>query len=102
MEQMSKCKQCDEEFLSKKGKIFCSKKCREKNWAKENRESLNQNVREYRKRRYQVEGRWREEGAKAKELKEWMIELKSKPCSDCGGIFPICCMDFDHTEGTVI
>jgi hypothetical protein len=29
-----------------------------------------------------------------------MIELKSKPCTDCGGTFPVCCMDFDHRAGT--
>lgn len=22
------------------------------------------------------------------------------PCADCGGIFPPCCMDFDHLPGT--
>ena len=65
-------------------------------WAKNNRERLNANVREYRKRRFQKEGHWRDEGRKAQELKAWMIELKSKPCSDCGLTFPICCMDFAH------
>ena len=29
-----------------------------------------------------------------------MIELKSKPCTDCKQTFPICCMHFDHKEGT--
>lgn len=24
---------------------------------------------------------------------------KSKPCTDCGGVFPQCCMEFDHTRG---
>lgn len=28
--------------------------------------------------------------------KELVDELKSKPCMDCGGIFPPCVMDFDH------
>ena len=26
-------------------------------------------------------------------------KAKSVPCQDCGGIFPPCCMDFDHREG---
>ena len=33
-------------------------------------------------------------------LKAWMLELKSRPCADCGGVFPVCCMDFDHRDGT--
>lgn len=36
---------------------------------------------------------------KASALKAWMIELKSKPCSDCGSKFDTCCMDFDHRIG---
>src|SRR6266702_860726 len=28
--------------------------------------------------------------------RQWFIELKNKPCTDCGGTFPACCMDFDH------
>jgi hypothetical protein len=31
--------------------------------------------------------------------REWLIEYKSHPCSDCGGIFPPECMDFDHVRG---
>lgn len=30
------------------------------------------------------------------ERRETIIELKSKPCTDCGAIFPYFCMDFDH------
>lgn len=26
-------------------------------------------------------------------------EAKSVPCPDCGGMFPPCCMDFDHVRG---
>lgn len=69
-------------------------------WAAKNREKLNAKVRAYRARRYAKEGMWREDGAKAKELKAWMIEIKSKPCSDCATSFPVCCMDFDHRSGT--
>ncbi len=25
-------------------------------------------------------------------------KYKNIPCQDCGGIFPTCCMDFDHRE----
>jgi hypothetical protein len=28
--------------------------------------------------------------------REWMDELKSGPCADCGLTFPPVCMDFDH------
>jgi len=28
-----------------------------------------------------------------------LIEAKSKPCMDCGGMFPAECMDFDHVRG---
>jgi len=78
---------------------FCSARCRHKYWRKNNRDKLNEAVRKYRARRYAAEGNWREEGDKAKALKTWMIELKSKVCIDCGGKFPTCCMDFDHCRG---
>lgn len=26
-------------------------------------------------------------------------ELKNRPCEDCGGMFPPCCMDYDHVRG---
>ncbi len=69
-------------------------------WVSENREKHNAAVRRYRAKRSLKEGRWRDEGAKAIELKRWMIELKSEPCSDCGNTFDTCCMDLDHKEGT--
>lgn len=84
-----------------KSKRFCSKRCREKHWADNNRERLNAGVREYRARRYAAEGRWLDESPKAKSLKVWMNEIKSNPCSDCGNCFDVCCMDFDHRDGTV-
>lgn len=68
-------------------------------WAAANREKLNANVRAYRARRYQAEGNWRDEGQKARDLKAWMLDLKSKPCTDCGASFATCCMDFDHRVG---
>lgn len=33
-----------------------------------------------------------------KRLSEWLIELKSKPCMDCGNSYPSCAMDFDHRD----
>jgi hypothetical protein len=29
----------------------------------------------------------------------FLATVKSKPCMDCGGIFPAECMDFDHVRG---
>jgi hypothetical protein len=26
-------------------------------------------------------------------------DLKANPCTDCGGTFPVICMDFDHIRG---
>lgn len=28
----------------------------------------------------------------------WLNEIKSQPCTDCGGTFPAICMDFDHRD----
>ena len=99
MEQTGKCKRCGNIFvIGNKTRIqkYCSPLCRHKQWTDDNREQLNENVRKYRAERYKREGQWRDEGIKAKELKAWMIELKSKPCSDCGNTFDSCCMEFDH------
>jgi hypothetical protein len=97
------CEKCKKEFIptkSKKSQKYCSKECRYKNWTKNNRERLNATVRKYRAKRYKEEGKWRETGAKVTALRKWMNEIKSKPCCDCGNTFEICCMDFDHREGT--
>lgn len=29
---------------------------------------------------------------------ETIRELKSAPCMDCGGVYPPCCMDYDHID----
>ena len=87
-------------FPKTRTKKYCSPNCRCKDWTNKNRKKLNQNVRKYRKRRYLLEGQWRDSGQKAKESKKWMIEIKSNPCVDCNTSFPVCCMDFDHREGT--
>ena len=34
--------------------------------------------------------------AQRKELDLWHRQLKSEPCTDCGGKFHWCAMDFDH------
>ena len=40
---------------------------------------------------------------KNRRKREWMRtilrECKSRPCADCGGVFPFYVMDFDHREG---
>jgi len=102
---LNKCEKCGKSFsphYTTKGKQrFCSQKCRYTSWVNNNREHLNATVRKYRARRYLKEGQWRDESPKARVLKAWMVELKSKPCRDCGGTFEVCCMDFDHRKGTV-
>lgn len=35
-----------------------------------------------------------------KELIEFVIELKKKPCMDCGVLYPHYVMDFDHRDST--
>jgi hypothetical protein len=97
------CKQCETLFTPSRpnsNQKFCSRKCGLRNWTENNREEHNRKVRAYRKRRFEKEGCWREQGPKAKDLKQWYKELKTQPCTDCGQTFPECCMDFDHREGT--
>ena len=31
--------------------------------------------------------------------RQYIDEKKSVPCTDCGGTFPLECMDFDHVRG---
>jgi len=103
MELTKNCRKCGAAFTfgpETKVKHFCSKQCRESHWVENNREKHNRNVREYRARRYASEGQWHNNSPKAVAAKAWMNEIKSKPCRDCGGIFEVCCMDFDHREGT--
>lgn len=97
-----KCEKCGKEFSSRwYQQIFCDAKCRCIAWVANNRERHNAAVRKYRRARYAREGCWRDESPGAKKLKQWMVEIKAAPCSDCGNCFPTCCMDFDHREGTV-
>ncbi len=62
---------------------------------------MNEAVRRYRAKRYEREGQWRDSGPKAIGAKAWMNEIKARPCQDCGGRYPVCCMDFDHRGGTL-
>lgn len=98
------CKCCGKQFTVTGRKIgrqkYCCRDCYITWWKTTGREQRNKTTREYRARKYRLEGRWQDEGKKARELKVWMVELKSKPCTDCGQKFPICCMQFDHRKGT--
>lgn len=71
-------------------------KARYKKWVEANRDRNNENSRRYRAKRYAKDKYWADSGPKARALKAWMLELKSKPCTDCNNCFPSCCMDFDH------
>jgi hypothetical protein len=84
--------------LSRKQKIAA--RIRWRNWSRKNRKRVNRNMRNYRARRYALDGYWRESGPVAVALKKWYEVAKSKPCADCGHSFPACCMDFDHRIGT--
>ena len=97
------CDRCEQPFTpvaKARGQRFCSKECRHAAWTSANRARLNETVRNYRRRRYQADGRWRDEGEKARSLRAWMVEIKSNPCADCGGSFDVCCMDFDHRDAS--
>lgn len=97
-----KCEGCSTIFITKSPiKRFCNQICYHKVWCDNNREKLNRTVKEYRARRSEKDGYWRDEGPKAIELKQWMNDLKSQPCSDCGNYFEKCCMDFDHRIGSI-
>lgn len=97
----TECKHCLKTMTPQPSKKFCSKGCRETHWLQNNREANNARVRQYRAERYEIEGCWRDNSPAAVALKAWMNELKSQPCTDCGNCFPVCCMDFDHKEGTI-
>jgi len=100
---LNTCQFCQSKFSPAKtapNQKYCSRKCNTKDWQLNNKERHNQRVRAYRQRRSEQDGHWRDEGQKARLLKQWMIELKSQPCHDCKQSFDTCCMDFDHRIGT--
>lgn len=98
------CVECLSPSPPKKAKArlykFCSSLCRHRHWRKNNRQKIRDAQKRNRAKRYKKDKRWVDSGPKAVALKLWMIELKSKPCTDCGGKFPVCCMDFDHIPGS--
>lgn len=100
--EFSTCEKCGSRFerTTRRSRRFCSQDCQIRLWVSHNRDKHNAAVRKYRKRKYEEDGSWLDRSPKASALKAWMIELKDKPCQDCGGKFPTCCMDFDHREGT--
>lgn len=54
------------------------------------------------KRRYYERNRdvYREKNRRKREQLRLVVrEVKSRPCADCGGVFPFYVMDFDHREG---
>lgn len=96
---MIKCSHCDKEFI-KTGNTqkFCSKNCRDLAWAKNNRAKKNKSAAKTKALRYS-KGLGKYKGPKTQEIESWILELKSKPCVDCGNCFESCCMDFDHILG---
>lgn len=44
------------------------------------------------------EGENRRSRQRAQRRRELLNKLKARPCMDCGGVFPPCCMDFDHRD----
>lgn len=41
----------------------------------------------------------RHKAAHKARMRAWVDELRTGPCSDCGKVYPTCCMDFDHVDG---
>ena len=65
-------------------KGLCSP-CYSKKWKETHPEERLAQARRHNKRRYD-------------RFREWLDDLKSKPCQDCGGTFPPECMQFDHVR----
>jgi hypothetical protein len=82
----SKCKSCHKESHRKwrKANIKRRRKSLQK-WVAENPKRARQN--------------WRNSDNKRRNrIKNWVHEMKSDPCMDCGKTFPPFCMDFDHRD----
>jgi len=68
-------------------------------WVAANKDRHLAVTRQYKSNRSIQNPNWRKDTTKAQLDKEWMIEIKSNPCADCGGRFQTCSMDFDHRDG---
>lgn len=98
------CEHCNQPFevhkFKGKGHRFCSVRCREKAYYINNEERIRKQISDKGKadrKLYGMDRRWLT--PRAQELKVWYEEVKSKPCTDCGNCFPMCCMEFDHVRG---
>lgn len=49
-----------------------------------------------------LESQQRRDRLAKQEKQAWLNSLKSNRCTDCQGVFPACCMDFDHVRGEKI
>ena len=67
---------------------------------KEWRENNQDKLRAYRRKHYyeNKEQYFMRNKKSKEEKKEFLNELKSVPCKDCGRFFPPYCMDFDHID----
>lgn len=59
------------------------------------------------KRSYQASQNWRQRqssylGPTRQAVVDYVNDLKNNPCLDCGGSFPLECMDFDHVRGVKV
>jgi hypothetical protein len=65
------------------------------------KDPLDERARAARRKHYQAnkEQYYRRNLEKKEKMIEWVNNFKSnKPCLDCGLIFPVYCMDFDHRD----
>ena len=95
------CKNCKKELIINRGqnqKQFCSKECGNKFRYNQKKEDILKQQKLYRKLKSKENPNWKKLTPASIELQRWLLELKSKPCTDCGNYFDSCCMDFDHLE----
>lgn len=91
-----KCALCGETFSivgRNTRQKYCSSSCRRKRWQRENKDYGREKMRLFRENNPGYLGPKRQANVdRVNEIKE------SNPCVDCGGVFPACCMDFDHRD----
>jgi len=92
------CKYCAETFSaperSGRRMEYCSPSCRQKRWAHANTSVLRDKQAEWRITHPGYLGPTRQE-----KVDRVNVIKETASCSDCGQLFPACCMDFDHVEG---